>query len=343
MTREDKVINQVEGRRIQPKIWWAALAGIPRVGKEEWFGLDLFGRWLIAIRAAVLVMTFLATAISGIFAWQHGAMNWFRFFLVVVGLLSAHATNNILNDLSDHKRGVDKDNAFRTQYGTQPVEDGLITPKQSSILAAVTVLPMILSAACLCWMIGLKLLTFAIVGLVLVFAYNWPLKHFGLGEPTVILVWGPLMVGGGYLSITGNWSWEVALASLPYAIGATIVLFGKHIDKIPWDALRGVRTLPVLIGHKIARYSVLILIACQFVLVAFLYIQNIVQIPIFLTLLSVPFLRKLIPVYLNKTPPEPPEDYPPNVWPLWYSAHAFVHCRNFGGLYIVGLLIALWI
>ena len=104
---------------------------------------------------------------------------------------------------------------------------------------------MLLCAGWLIWEVGAVLIPFALIGVVLVFAYNWPLKHFGLGEPTVILVWGPLMVGGGYLSITQEWSWDVALASLPYAIGATIVLFGKHIDKIPWDKPRGVRTLPV--------------------------------------------------------------------------------------------------
>ena len=123
---------------------------------------------------------------------------------------------------------------------------------------------MLFSAVWLILDVGAILIPFALIGIILVFAYNWPLKHFGLGEPTVILVWGPLMVGGGYVSITTVWSWEVAWASLPYAIGTTIVLFGKHIDKIPWDKPRGIRTLPVLLGHNIARFSVIFLIVIQF-------------------------------------------------------------------------------
>ena len=111
-------------RQIDVAMWKDALTGIPRVDQNRWATLDYFGRWLITIRAAVLVMTLLATVISGAFAHQHGLMDWGRFWMVVVGLLSAHATNNILNDLSDHRRGVDKDNAFRTRYGTQPVEEG---------------------------------------------------------------------------------------------------------------------------------------------------------------------------------------------------------------------------
>ena len=129
-------------------------------------------------------MTLLATVISGVFAHQHGLMDWGRFWMVVVGLLSAHATNNILNDLSDHRRGVDKDNAFRTRYGTQPVEEGLISPRQSLCLAVVTVIPMLVTAIWLTLLVGQVLIPFALAGVVLVFAYNWPLKHFGLGEPT---------------------------------------------------------------------------------------------------------------------------------------------------------------
>ena len=326
-------------RKISPKIWFDALYGIPRLNADQWNTLDLFGRWLVAIRAAVLLMTAFATFISGIFAYQHDKFDVFRFILVLIGLLSAHATNNILNDLSDHKRGVDKDNAFRTQYGTQPVEEGFITPDQSKTLAFVTVLPMLLCAGWLIWEVGTVLIPFALIGIVLVFAYNWPLKHFGLGEPTVILVWGPLMVGGGYLSITQEWSWDVAIASLPYAIGATIVLFGKHIDKIPWDKPRGVRTLPVLLGHKNARYSVLALMLTQFILVFWLMYSGVMSYLGLLIVGSLPFAYKTIKVYLHPTPSQPPSDYPEGVWPLWFSAHAFVHCRNFGALYILVLLL----
>jgi 1,4-dihydroxy-2-naphthoate octaprenyltransferase len=28
--------------------------------------------------------------------------------------------------------------------------------------------------------------------------YTWPLKYIGLGEIAVLIVWGPLMIGGGY-------------------------------------------------------------------------------------------------------------------------------------------------
>ena len=79
------------------------------------------------------------------------------------------------------------------------------------------------------------------------------LKHIGLGEPGVFVVWGPLMTVGTFFIATGQipgWAW---VASLPYAILVTSVLFGKHIDKIEANTKKGVRTMPVLLGERNTR------------------------------------------------------------------------------------------
>ena len=52
------------------------------------------------------------------------------------------------------------------------------------------------------------------------------------------------MIGGTYFVATGTIPGWVWVASLPYAILVTTVLFGKHIDKIEPDRERGIRTLP---------------------------------------------------------------------------------------------------
>ncbi len=103
---------------------------------------------------------------------------------------------------------------------------------------------------------GWPILAFALGGFFLSAAYTAPplrLKKHGLGEPTVIVVWGPLMVGGVYYAATGTIPGAVLLASLPYAVLCTTVLMGKHIDKAPWDGPAGTHTLPVILGDKVAR------------------------------------------------------------------------------------------
>ncbi len=104
--------------------------------------------------------------------------------------------------------------------------------------------------------------------------YTWPLKYIGLGEAAVLLVWGPLMIGGGYFVITGQWDWNVVIAGLPYAFGVTTVIFGKHIDKVHEDKAKGIHTLPVLIGEKAGRYSVLAMVFLQYLSVLYLVVTG---------------------------------------------------------------------
>ena len=76
-----------------------------RLSKEEWQDLDIISRWLIATRAAVLIMTFLSAAFAGILAYRDGHFVWWRWVLLAIGLIFAHATNNIINDITDQKKG----------------------------------------------------------------------------------------------------------------------------------------------------------------------------------------------------------------------------------------------
>ncbi len=75
-------------------MWRKALQVIPRISKEEWNHLDVISKWLIATRAAVLIMTFLSAALAGIFAARDGKFDWGMWILIAIGLVFAHATNN---------------------------------------------------------------------------------------------------------------------------------------------------------------------------------------------------------------------------------------------------------
>ncbi|HBX70062.1 MAG TPA: prenyltransferase, partial [Chloroflexi bacterium] len=83
---------------MNPSMWLKALRIIPRIDKDEWNKLDILSKWLIATRAAVLVMTFLSAALAGIFAARVGQFHFVPWLLVTVGLILSHATNNLLND-----------------------------------------------------------------------------------------------------------------------------------------------------------------------------------------------------------------------------------------------------
>ncbi|MBK7582746.1 MAG: prenyltransferase [Myxococcales bacterium] len=318
-------------------MWGRALSVIPRVSKEEWATLDVVSRWLIATRSAVIIMTVIASGIAGLLAYRDGAFDAVLWGLCTVGLAFAHATNNLINDLTDHKKGVDKGNYFRTQYGPQPLEHGLMTVRQVLVYIAFTGLVALAAGALLVSQRGQITLTLFGVGIFFVLFYTWPLKYIGMGEPAVLVVWGPLMVGGTYYVVTGRFDWHVALASLPFALGATSVLFGKHIDKLEADQGKGIRTLPVLLGESISRYTTIGMVFAQYALVLYMIVTRYLSPVMLIVFVAAPTFLLLTKAYRAKRPPQPPPEFPPNIWPLWFVAFAFHHTRRFGMLYVLGL------
>jgi 1,4-dihydroxy-2-naphthoate octaprenyltransferase len=321
-------------------MWVRALQGVPRISKEEWDGLDLVSRWLIATRAMALVLSLISATIAGLLAVEAGHFTWWVWLLLALGLFMAHGTNNLLNDYTDYARGVDKGNYFRAQYGPQPLEHGLLTKRQLLTYAAVTGLIAVAAGVTLIvYRGGLTGLLMA-AGAVFVLFYTFPLKYIGLGELILLIVWGPLMVGGGYYVLTGDWSWQVVLAGLAYSLGVCAALMGKHIDKLDMDASKHIRTLPVLLGERTARYVTVSLMLLQYVVVAALVIARLFTPVLLVVLLSLPmFFRIVLPMYRRSRPAERPKEYPAEVWPLWYVAAAFAFSRRFGGLYLLGLIL----
>lgn len=320
-------------------MWRKALQIIPRISKEEWDDLDLVSRWLIATRAAVMIMTIFSALLAGIFAFRAGAFNIWRWLLVTIGLYLAHGTNNFLNDYTDFIKGVDDDNYYRAQYGPQPLLHGLMTKKELLTYAGVTGA---IAAACGITLVLLRgewsWLLMAL-GAVFVLFYTYPLKYIALGEITVFVVWGPLMIAGGYYVITGlPWDWQIVLASLPYAVVVTSVLFGKHIDKLQQDKDLKIHTLPVVLGETAARWVMTGLLGFSYLLVIYLVWTRFFTPAMLMILIAIPTLAEIWPILSNPKPNEKPEDFP-DVWPNYYVAAAFHHTRRFGGLLLLAVIL----
>lgn len=331
------------GMTVNPRMWVAALRVIPRIEKDAFDRLDPFARWLIATRGAVLIMTFLSAALGGLFAAMVGQFDAGLFILVAVGLVVAHGASNLFNDYWDYKQGVDTDNYFRAQYGPHPLVAGLFTEKQLLTGAiGTTALPVAIGLY-LAWVRGPLVLVFALLGGFVMMSYAgkpFPLKYLGLGEPAVFLTWGPLMVGGSFFSITGTLPLWVLVASFPYALGTTGVLFGKHIDKIEDDTKKGIHTLPVLLGERRARAASIGIFALMYLLVVPLVVLGVLPWLVLLVFLSLPRARLAVKVFRSPKPTGPPEGYPKESWPLWFVGFAFILNRDYGGLFMLSLLVA---
>ncbi len=324
-------------------MWQKALNVIPEVSKEEWDQLDIISRWLISTRAAVLIMTFLSAALAGIFAARDGAFHFVPWLVLAFGLIMAHASNNIFNDFTDFVRGVDKDNYFRTMYGAQPVASGLLTRRQHLTYFAVTGGLAFLAGVYLVAVNGWDATIWVLLGLGAFFVlfYTWPLKYVAMGELAVLLVWGPLMIGGGYYVLAHTWNWNVVVASLPYVLGVTTVIFGKHIDKLKIDREKKIHTIPVLIGEKAARYSVLAMMVLPYFITLYLIATHFFTPVMLLVFAALPTLLRTYPTLLKPKPDVRPEGFPEGQggWPLYFAPLGFVNNRSFGMYFLLGLIL----
>lgn len=324
-------------------MWKKAMNVIPEVSKDEWDQLDVISKWLISTRAAVLIMTFISAALAGLFAWRDGAFSFVPWLALVFGLIMAHAANNIFNDYTDFVRGVDKDNYYRTMYGAQPVASGLMTQRQHLTYFVVTGVLAMMAGLYLVWQTEFNTTTWILLGLgsFFVLFYTWPLKGLALGEIAVLMVWGPLMIGGGYFVLAEAWSWEVVIASLPYVLGVTTVIFGKHIDKIKVDQAKRIYTLPVVIGEKAARYAVMAMMVLPYLFTGYLIATKFFTPVMLIVLFAIPTLRQSIPPLTQPKPDTRPEGFPEGQggWPLFFAPIAFRNNRSFGSLFMLGLLL----
>src|SRR4051794_36018718 len=186
--------------------------------------LDPVSKWLVLTRAAVLPMTLTAGIVAGLLAVRDDDFSVGWFLLALVGSLLAHAANNLMNDLFDSGVGLDTERYPRALYAPHPILSGLITRKGLATAALVVNVVDLVILGILFYARGWPVVAFALAGFVLSVAYTAPplrLKKRGLGEPTVLIVWGPIMVGGAYYAAVGRLPWEIIAASIPYGLLCT--------------------------------------------------------------------------------------------------------------------------
>ena len=188
------------------KWWWKAISIIPKISKEEWDELDVITKWLVMTRSAVTTVTIFSTIIAGLFAWRAGSFNWGLWIVVTLGLFIAHGTNNILNDYTDFNKGVDTDNYFRAAYGPHPLVHGFHDKKTQLRYFVISGVIAMSAGLYTFYATGFDLNILWLIGLGSVFLlfYTYPMKHLALGEISIFLIWGPIMIGATYYAVDGR-------------------------------------------------------------------------------------------------------------------------------------------
>ncbi|HKK05119.1 MAG TPA: prenyltransferase [Gammaproteobacteria bacterium] len=318
--------------------WLGAFVGFYRPAVDELRTLDPVSKFLYSARSLILVISAQAAIIAGLLAAADRQFNGLYFALVLIGFVVAHMISNLSNDYFGYRRGHDTPDSPRMRYTVHPLASGVLEPRV--LISGIAILALIgLGIAAFFVLVhGWLATVFAAAGIALLFAYDAapvPLKSIGLGEVAVFLVWGPLMVGGGYAVIAGHVSIEAMLVSIPYGLGVMSILIGKHIDQREFDHSRGIHTLPVLLGESGARFLNLFLIVLMYAVTAGLILLGQLTPFAAVVLVALPRAARAWSTLWSPRPSTAPAGYVG--WPLWYHRACLVHNRLFGWLYILGL------
>ncbi len=297
-------------------------------------------RVLAASRLCVLPMTAYAVALGGIMAWIDGSFSWPLFIAILIGFLLAHLADNLLNDMTDVKKGIDEPGYFRSLYGPHPIIDGIVSVNEVKFLVGAILIADLFLALYLGFSIGWLIPLLAFLGALVMSLYGgFPIdaKKLGLGELLVAIVWGPVIVGGTYLAIAGSYGLRQAYVYLPYAAAVSLVLIGKHLDKFDHDLNKGLKTLPIRLGKRRSRFlasSLAILSLVTMTIGIYFYTGSFWSL---LLILALPYIFFISKILVKEKPKDPPKDWP--VWPLWYAAWGFAVLDLVGRYAVLSLII----
>lgn len=244
-------------------------------------------------------------------AWVHHRghpVDAAAFAATLLGLIALQAGVNVINDLFDDDSGLDADPEFDDNpfpLGSRAIQTGALTRRGMWMLAVACFGT---GLGCGLWLDTLHeghvVLAIGVVGALLGYFYTAPpfrFAYYGVGEPIIFLLFGPLAgLGTTYVQM-GAWGGAGALL-LSCFVGWLVmaILFLHHFPQHAADARHGKRTPIVRLGPEGAGRLVPWMLAVPYLLVAIGVALEILPLPSVLVVLSLPFALRASRISRNR-------------------------------------------
>jgi 1,4-dihydroxy-2-naphthoate octaprenyltransferase len=217
----------------------------------------LLAIWFQAIRSYSLTASATPVLVGVAMAARDGFFSLPRFILALAGALAIQIGTNLINDYYDYVKGADSPDSMG---GSKVIQQELLSPDEV-------------------WWGGIAAFSIgAIFGLILVYQCGWPvlllgiasvaagyfytaapvaLAYVALGELTVFLFMGPVIVLGAYYVMALKFAWQPLIASLPIACLVAAILHVNNIRDVESDRVYHKRTLANLLSRRTANLELL--------------------------------------------------------------------------------------
>jgi len=247
--------------------------------------------WLRAIRIKFLLASVIAVSLGLSLSWYSGfPIDIIHAVLTFAGVISLHASVDLLNDYWDFKRGIDtKTKRTKMSGGTGVLPEGLLKPKS---VYHVGIGFLILGA-----IIGIYfVMIFGItIGLILGFAilsvyfYSTKIVNWGLAE-VFVTIKGSLIVIGTYFIQSQSIDDFTILAGIVVGILSSLVLYITSIPDHDVDKEKGRRTLIIIFGKSNAVRTFLVFPILVYGVIIFGVVSETFPVYSLIVFLAKPFL-----------------------------------------------------
>lgn len=214
--------------------------------------------------------------------------NWFLFPVILICAVLFHTGANLVSEYFDYKNNVDKTDTFGS---SRVLVEGLLQPKQVLNAGIITFALGFVLGLILVYFRGTDILLLGIIGLIGGYFYTakpFQFKYIALGDLLIFLLFGPLLVLGAYLGLTGDMNYQVLLVSIPIGFLVVAILHANNTRDMKYDRRAQIKTLAMLIGLKGAKIEYYFLIFGAFLSVVILILFKILSPWSLLVFLSLP-------------------------------------------------------
>jgi 1,4-dihydroxy-2-naphthoate octaprenyltransferase len=231
---------------------------------------------------------------GGALAAVDGRFAWLPFLAALAGGVLLHSGTNIVNEIYDVRQGIDTITSPRASHA---IVKGRLT-ERAAFLAAVAAFGLaVVIGVYLVLLRGPAIVALGLAGLVGGYGYTAPplqYKYRALGVPLVFLLMGPLMVAGTYFAVTGTWTVQAFVLSIPVGLLVAAILHGNEWRDIGEDTRAGIVTLSSRLGRDWAHYGYVALVLGAYISLGLAVAFGFLPPATLVAILSLPFLAQVV-------------------------------------------------
>jgi 1,4-dihydroxy-2-naphthoate octaprenyltransferase len=270
-----------------------SLADDRHLGRVEAGRRRLAATWEI-LRPFAYTASVIPVLAGAALAFVDGGFTLAPFLAALAGGVLLHSGTNIVNEIYDVRQGIDTITSPRASHA---IVKGRISERSAFVVAGIAFALAVLIGLYLVALRGPAIVVLGVIGLVGGWGYTAPplqYKYRALGVPLVFVLMGPLMVVGTYFAVTGAWSQDALILSVPVGLLVAAILHGNEWRDISEDTRAGIVTLSSRLGKEWAHYGYVALVLGAYMTLGLAVAFRLLPPATLLAIVSLPFLAQVV-------------------------------------------------